>query len=336
MQAAVPVGRQTTVRPASHNRRLSDYSDAVDLGAVRTFVAVADAGQFQAAADELGVTQQAVSKRIATLERQLQVSLFVRSARGTQLSAHGQAFLPHARDLIRAAERAVAAVQPVRRALRVDVLNRRTAPATALHAFHRAQPEIDLEVVTLPDADLDSVVAAVASGTIDATFRSPRHQLALPVKAFRAIDDAHELLVGPRHPLADARTLTPADLVDHRLWIPGLRPGTEWALYYEELAQAFGLSIDTAGPIFSAEVQLAELAESADLATLVGTGSRYLWPESYDLRRIPIVDPTPIYPHFVIWHTENRHPALKAFLTHLQATHTSPHDTWLPSWARAV
>ncbi|MFI5729488.1 LysR family transcriptional regulator [Kribbella sp. NPDC051587] len=307
----------------------------MDLGAVRTFVAVADAGQFQAAADELGVTQQAVSKRIATLERHLQVSLFVRSARGTQLSADGQAFLPHARELLQVAERAVSAVQSVRRPLRVDVLNRRTAPATALHAFHQSRPDVELDVVTLPDADLDTVVAAVASGTIDATFRSPRHPLALPVKAARAIDDAHELLVGPRHPLADASTLTPADLVEHRLWIPGMKPGTEWALYYEELARTFALSIDTAGPTFSAEVLLGELAASATLATLVGTGSRYLWPESYDLRRIPIVNPTPIYPHFVIWHTDNPHPALTAFLDHLRAAHTSPPDSWLPTWARA-
>jgi len=37
---------------------------------VRTFVAAADLGQFQGAADDLEVTQQAVSKRIASLERE--------------------------------------------------------------------------------------------------------------------------------------------------------------------------------------------------------------------------------------------------------------------------
>jgi hypothetical protein len=43
----------------------------VDLDAVRTFVAAADAGQFQGAADELSITQQAVSKRIVALEKYL-------------------------------------------------------------------------------------------------------------------------------------------------------------------------------------------------------------------------------------------------------------------------
>lgn len=48
----------------------------MDLTSVRTFVAVAGAGQFQDAADELDVTQQAVSKRIATLETELGIRLF--------------------------------------------------------------------------------------------------------------------------------------------------------------------------------------------------------------------------------------------------------------------
>lgn len=66
----------------------------MDLDTVRTFVAAADAGQFQEAAAELAVTQQAVSKRIAALERDLGVRLFTRTARGVELTIDGQAFLP--------------------------------------------------------------------------------------------------------------------------------------------------------------------------------------------------------------------------------------------------
>ena len=62
----------------------------MDLDAVRTFVAVAAEGQFQAAADELGITQQAASKRIGTLERELGVALFARNPRGVRLTVDGQ------------------------------------------------------------------------------------------------------------------------------------------------------------------------------------------------------------------------------------------------------
>jgi DNA-binding transcriptional LysR family regulator len=78
----------------------------VDLHAVRTFIAAADTGRFQEAAVELSITQQAVSKRIAALEKDLKVRLFTRTARGAQLTIDGQAFLPHARELLRVAERA--------------------------------------------------------------------------------------------------------------------------------------------------------------------------------------------------------------------------------------
>jgi DNA-binding transcriptional LysR family regulator len=137
----------------------------VDLDAVRTFVAVADAGQFREAALTLEITQQAVSKRVAALERDLDARLFTRTARGARLTVDGQVFLPHARDLLRAEERAAASVRPGRRALRVDVIGRRLAPADLVRDFHHAHPETALDVVTLFDAD--AAISAVRSGTID-------------------------------------------------------------------------------------------------------------------------------------------------------------------------
>ncbi|NEB80464.1 LysR family transcriptional regulator, partial [Streptomyces sp. SID14478] len=93
----------------------------MDIEALRTFVAVADEGQFQVAAAELDVSQQAVSKRVAALERELGVRLFTRVPRGARLTLDGQAFLPHARSVLRAAERAAASVRPGKRPLRIDV-----------------------------------------------------------------------------------------------------------------------------------------------------------------------------------------------------------------------
>ncbi|PPG27209.1 LysR family transcriptional regulator [Pseudoclavibacter sp. RFBB5] len=309
----------------------------MDLEAVRTFVAVADAEQFQAAADDLGLTQQAVSKRVAKLERDLGVSLLDRTARRARLSVDGQVFLPHARNLLKAASRAEESVQTMKRAFRVDVLNTRTAPATHLREFHRLQPEGELDVVTLPDADTAAAIAAVLDGTIDATFRALTDStVCVPpsIRAERVIEDRHELLVGPRHPLANSVTVTLADVRAYRIWMPGMRANTEWGNYYAELSHDFGLRIDTVGPSFGVDSLLDELAESASLSTLVGEGSRYLWPESYDLRRMPIVDPTPVYPHSILWRADNPHPVLAAFLEHMRGRRRPPTSdtTWAPSW----
>lgn len=309
----------------------------MDLDAVRTFVAAADAGRFQDAAAALSITQQAVSKRIAALEKDLEVRLFTRTARGAQLTVDGQAFLPHARELLRAEARADASVRPGRRALRVDVHSRRTAPAVLLQDFHRAHPRIELDVVTL-DADVHAATAAVDAGTVDATFHAvtvPAHRLPAAIRTARVIDEHHEIIVGPRHALANARTVTPAQLAAHRVWMPGMAEGTEWAGYYDELAAAFGLTIDRVGPSFGYEVLLAEIADSPTLATLAGERTRYLWPDSYDLRRIPVRDPAPVYPMSLIWRDDNPHPALTLLREHLSASRVTTPDAvvWTPSWA---
>lgn len=198
----------------------------MDLDAVRTFVAVADAGQFQAAAADLSITQQAASKRVGNLEASLGARLFTRTPRGASLTIDGQAFLPHARELLRAEARAADALRPGRRALRVDVVNRRTAPATLLQDFYRGRPDLELDVVAI--ADPGEGLAAVAAGTIDATFRTvgvPGRAMPEGLATVRVIEDAHQLLIGPRHELAGAREVTPAELAGHRIWMPGLDPG---------------------------------------------------------------------------------------------------------------
>ncbi len=308
----------------------------MDLEAVRTFVAAADAGQFQEAAAVLSITQQAVSKRIAGLERDLEVRLFTRTARGAQLTIDGQAFLPHARELLRAADRADASVRPGRRALRVDVV-KRVASAVLLQDFHRAHPEIELDVVTL-NADVDAAVAAVEAGTIDATFHAVPAPVPDTIATAAVIDERHQLLVGPRHALADAPAVTPAQLAGHRIWMPGMAAGSEWAAYYDELAAAFGLTIDVIGPSFGNEVLLAEIADSAELATLVGERTIYLWPDRYDLRRIPVRDPAPIYPMSLIWRADNPHPALVELRRYLVSRRVAVPDTevWTPSWRRTA
>ena len=57
------------------------------------FEAAARLGSFQKAADELSVTQSAVSHRVINLEKRLAVSLFVRKGRGIELTDEGARYL---------------------------------------------------------------------------------------------------------------------------------------------------------------------------------------------------------------------------------------------------
>ncbi|MEV0980924.1 LysR family transcriptional regulator [Streptomyces sp. NPDC049915] len=307
----------------------------MDLEAVRTFVAVAEAGQFQKAAADLSITQQAVSKRIAALERDLGVRLFTRTPRGAAPTIDGQAFLPHARELLRVAERAVTSVRTGRRPLRVDVINSRGAASGLMRGFHRAHPDIDLDVVML--LDIETAVAAIRSGTVDASFRAvaaPGRPLPEDIESVRVIDEPLQLLTGPHHALAGARSVTLAQLAGHRIWMPGIVPGTEWAAYYDDLVAEFGLTIEATGPNFGSDALLDTIADTPALATFMGEHTRLIWPAGHGLRRIPVTEPTPVYPHSLLWHRDNPHPAMPTLHTHLTTTaaaHSAP-GTWVPAW----
>ncbi|MEV0385675.1 LysR family transcriptional regulator [Nonomuraea sp. NPDC050643] len=308
----------------------------MDLDAVRTFVAVVDAGQFQDAAADLSITQQAVSKRIAGLEKALAVRLFTRTARGARLTIDGQAFLPHARELLRVAERAVASVLPGSRPLRVDVIASRSAASGLMRGFHRAHPEVELDVVML--FDVETAVAALRSGAIDASFRAvavPGRPLPEDIESVWVLDEALQLLTGPAHALAGARSVTVAQLTGHRIWMPGIVPGTEWAAYYDDLVAEFGLTIEATGPNFGSDALLDTIADTPALATFMGGQTRLVWPAGHGLRRIPVTGPTPVYPHSLLWRRDNPHPGLATLRAHLAAV-ADGHDaagTWAPGWA---
>ena len=70
------------------------------LQAMQTLVRVVEMGSFSAAARELGSTQSAVSKQVASLERQLGADLLVRSTRVLKLTDAGARYVDQARRLV--------------------------------------------------------------------------------------------------------------------------------------------------------------------------------------------------------------------------------------------
>lgn len=71
-----------------------------------TFVAVAEAGSFVAAADLIGVSKAAVSRHVAELEERLGVRLMHRTTRKLSLTDDGQRFLARCKDLLAAIDEA--------------------------------------------------------------------------------------------------------------------------------------------------------------------------------------------------------------------------------------
>ncbi|MGM0983485.1 MAG: LysR family transcriptional regulator [Pseudomonadota bacterium] len=72
----------------------------MDTQSLQAFLAVADSGSFSRAAEQLHLTQPAVSKRIAVLEGQIDARLFDRIGRRVSLTEAGRVLLPLARQIL--------------------------------------------------------------------------------------------------------------------------------------------------------------------------------------------------------------------------------------------
>ena len=93
------------------------------LNQLRTFLAVAETGSVRAAAQDLVVTQAAVSASLAALQKSLGVALLEPDGRGLRLTAAGQAYTGYVRRVLglldEAGRAAAAAADPERGELRI-------------------------------------------------------------------------------------------------------------------------------------------------------------------------------------------------------------------------
>ncbi|MGW7492518.1 LysR family transcriptional regulator [Streptomyces sp. NPDC054786] len=144
----------------------------MELRQVRYFVMVAQELHFGRAAEKLHIVQSAVSQQIGRLERELRTELFDRSARQVRLTAVGERFLPEARALLAAEQRARAVIAEFAE-VRAATLRVGTSTGLGAHldrvleALADLAPEIRVELVA---ARARERLDRVASGELAAAF----------------------------------------------------------------------------------------------------------------------------------------------------------------------
>jgi DNA-binding transcriptional LysR family regulator len=308
----------------------------MNTDAILAFVAVAEEGQFQRAADQLGISQQAVSKRVAALETELGTALFRRTPAGAVLTGDGRTFLPHARAVTAAVRAAVESVQPRTRPLRVDVLSRINSTVELLREFQAARPERLVRAVTGGGAA--ATLRGLLAGEIDVGYAyvRDRAELGPALSSAYAYLEPVQVVVGPRHPLARAGRIRPADLARYPAWVPGIVAGSEWETFHQDLAADFGLTIDPTNYATGTESVFADIAASRTLVTYVSEKNRIALPDGAGLLRLPLTDPQPAYPWSLIWPARPAHPAVRQLVAHTRRRFRPPDPAavWLPRQAR--
>jgi DNA-binding transcriptional LysR family regulator len=78
----------------------------MQISDVEVFAAIAESGSLSGAARRLGVSPMTVSRRLASLEHELEVRLVHRTTRSVSLTPEGEAFLPFSKTLLEASEAA--------------------------------------------------------------------------------------------------------------------------------------------------------------------------------------------------------------------------------------
>jgi len=176
-------------------------SGLTELPHLVTFATVAERGSFTATAADLGITQAAVSQRIAVLENELHVSLFNRRAGRISLTEAGQRLYPYARKIldlhgqartdIRGFQPTVAGDLPIAAS---SVPGECFLPAL-LTAFHEAHPSVHVRATV---SDSGSVMQDVEKG--QAMLGLVGQEAAKPTLEFRPIgSDSLVLVVGSGH-----------------------------------------------------------------------------------------------------------------------------------------
>ena len=150
----------------------------MELWHLRYFIAVAEEKHITRAAERLGMQQPPLSQRIKAIERELDVQLFRRKARGVELTDAGQAFLDNARAVLAQLDRTFEATRRTARGeegeISVGIVP--TGPfhpfiPRAIRAFREAYPQVQLRLEERLGVEL---IDLLRKGQIDAAFiRTP-------------------------------------------------------------------------------------------------------------------------------------------------------------------
>ncbi|WP_245984834.1 LysR family transcriptional regulator [Biomaibacter acetigenes] len=190
----------------------------MDITSLKYFVKICQNNSFTKTAKELFITQQALSRRISKLEKEIGAPLFNRNSRGVDLTELGRYILPRAEALVRAYDDLIADINSKieREKARIRI---GFAPGTlqilgvkAIIEFEQKHGDINIDIAEFSDVDCES---NVLNGNLD---------LALTVKPkdvngfkyYHLIRERLVAIINKKNPLAHRDSVKFEDLKNER------------------------------------------------------------------------------------------------------------------------
>jgi DNA-binding transcriptional LysR family regulator len=285
----------------------------VTLRQLKVFEAVANHLSFSRAAEELHLTQPAVSMQVQALSEQVGVPLFEQMGKKIFLTAAGDELLRHVRRVsqqLREAGEALGAIRGAkggRMTLGVVSTAKYFAPRL-LVAFRELRPEADLRLGvfnrgTLVDQLADNQVDLAIMGTPPKEFETEASVFA---------EHPHVIIAAADHPLAGRKRIDPKDLADEPFLIREPGSGTRGAM--ERFFAGHGVQLASTTEMTS--------NETIKQAVMAGMGLAFISEHTIGLElavgriiRLPVTG-TPVMRHWYVVHRTDKQllPMTAAFL----------------------
>ena len=216
----------------------------MEFSQLEAFLEAANRGSFRRAADALYLSQPSVSARVQTLESEVGVALFHRTARGVRLTDMGRTFLPFAQRSMETLRRGREVLESVRQ-ISAGILNMATArvigtyvlPET-LQKFQQLYPDANLHIKVGGSSDvLQMVVDEEVQLGLARFMQHP------DVDALHLYDEEAVLVVHPGHSFTKTRVAAMSQVAQEPLIVydPG-DPGSSYFQFINRVCRDAGVT----------------------------------------------------------------------------------------------
>ncbi|MFG3350086.1 LysR family transcriptional regulator [Streptomyces sp. NPDC048018] len=306
----------------------------LDPRLLRAFVAVAAELHFTRAAGRLFVAQQALSRDIRRLERELGAELFVRTTRQVSLTPDGERLLPYAHAVLAAHDELADAFRGEPRPLLVDLNSAGLGHERVVHRARELAPE--LELMARYESGLTGAVHEILAGRLDASFGrygglAPGLRTRLEAQFVRY--EPMAVLLPERDPLAALPEVPLAALAGRDVYAGAGNDRTpEWTELAARLFAGHGIRVAPPAPLVVGREEFRRVMAKTPTPVLAVVD----FPPMPGSVLRPLVDPVPLSPVSLVWRRGLRHPGLDALrraaaeLSAQEGWYERPAGSWLP------
>ena len=282
------------------------------------FLTVVEENGFAKASTKLHMTQSAVSKSIAKLEKELEIPLFVRTTRHLELTRPGELLYhewkEHMEGLQNSYYRALRMEKEQNQIIRIGLLNTARPERYFLQLvqnFTRQYPDIRVEIESQYMNDLEN---SLEKGQFDLILIADFKRSVIEAhhkKWCYAAKDTAQLLTSKNHPLASKKSLTTNDLREVRFITVGENESDN--AYLQDLTERlkpYKITPEIAYR-YKTAYDIRYLFQPDDSALLIDAYFDY--PTDSDrIVKIPVIDQQNGI--ICVWNPTNANPSLKYFL----------------------